>query len=192
MLFRQDILRRIAAGEVTLAFRRWRRAPPAAGARLLTAIGVLSLDRVDIVTDDDVTDADARRSGVASRAELLASLAASGTLLRIELRLITEDPRAALREERLNAESGPAMTRRLQALDRHSDTPWTQQVLDAIGARSGTPARELARDAGVDVALFKRRVRRLKALGLTESLAVGYRLSPRGRDALRHLVDTGG
>jgi hypothetical protein len=27
---------------------------------------------------------------------------------------------------------------------------------------------------------FKQRVRRLKALGLTESLQVGYRLSPRG------------
>jgi hypothetical protein len=28
---------------------------------------------------------------------------------------------------------------------------------------------------------FKRDVRRLKELGLTESLEVGYRLSPRGR-----------
>ena len=37
---------------------------------------------------------------------------------------------------------------------------------------------------------FKERVRRLKALGLTESLEVGYRLSPRGQaflDELRRL-----
>ena len=32
---------------------------------------------------------------------------------------------------------------------------------------------------------FKRDVRRLKELGLTESLPVGYRLSPRGEAAAR-------
>jgi hypothetical protein len=35
-----------------------------------------------------------------------------------------------------------------------------------------------------DLVVFKRRVRRLKELGLTESLPVGYRLSPRGRSFL--------
>ena len=39
---------------------------------------------------------------------------------------------------------------------------------------------ELAAAAGQERAYFKLRVRRLKALGLTESLEVGYRLSPRG------------
>jgi hypothetical protein len=38
------------------------------------------------------------------------------------------------------------------------------------------------------VPLFKRRVRQLKELGLTESLDVGYRLSPRGRSVLDRLV----
>ena len=33
----------------------------------------------------------------------------------------------------------------------------------------------------LDTQPFKRDVRKLKALGLTESLEVGYRLSPRGR-----------
>jgi hypothetical protein len=39
----------------------------------------------------------------------------------------------------------------------------------------------LAEAAGQERLAFKTRVRRLKALGLTESLEVGYRLSPRGR-----------
>ena len=39
----------------------------------------------------------------------------------------------------------------------------------------------LADEAGQERFSFKTRVRRLKALGLTESLPVGYRLSPRGR-----------
>ena len=38
----------------------------------------------------------------------------------------------------------------------------------------------LADEAGQERLSFKTRVRRLKALGLTESLEVGYRLSPRG------------
>jgi len=39
-----------------------------------------------------------------------------------------------------------------------------------------------------DVPRFKRRVRQLKELGLTESLEVGYRLSPRGRAVLKDLT----
>ena len=35
---------------------------------------------------------------------------------------------------------------------------------------------------------FKRDVRKLKELGLTESLDVGYRLSPRGRAVLDRLA----
>ena len=39
---------------------------------------------------------------------------------------------------------------------------------------------ELAAELGRDRPSFKLDVRKLKALGLTESLDVGYRLSPRG------------
>lgn len=42
----------------------------------------------------------------------------------------------------------------------------------------------LAAGQHLDVPRFKRRVRRLKELGLTISLDVGYRLSPRGRAIL--------
>ena len=39
----------------------------------------------------------------------------------------------------------------------------------------------------LDKVKFKNNVRRLKALGLTESLEVGYRLSPRGAALLAAL-----
>lgn len=42
-------------------------------------------------------------------------------------------------------------------------------------------AANLAALLGRETLPFKADVRRLKALGLTESLDVGYRLSPRGR-----------
>jgi predicted DNA-binding transcriptional regulator YafY len=41
-------------------------------------------------------------------------------------------------------------------------------------------AAELAAELGLETQPFKRDVRKLKELGLTESLEVGYRLSPRG------------
>jgi hypothetical protein len=45
----------------------------------------------------------------------------------------------------------------------------------------------VAQHVDADVPLFKRRVRQLKALGLAESLEVGYRLSPRGRAVFERL-----
>jgi len=77
--------------------------------------------------------------------------------------------------------SPAALTATLDRMDRAADRPWTRQVLEQIGRRPGVVSTELAAEAGEDRAHYKLRVRRLKALGLTESLEVGYRLSPRGR-----------
>ena len=54
-------------------------------------------------------------------------------------------------------------------------------VLGLIADRPGTRAPDLAASLGRETARFKADVRKLKELGLTESLEVGYRLSPRGR-----------
>ena len=51
----------------------------------------------------------------------------------------------------------------------------------AIAAAPGLRAGDLAAGLGRERLPFKADVRKLKALGLTESLEVGYRLSPRGR-----------
>lgn len=47
-------------------------------------------------------------------------------------------------------------------------------------AQPATRAADLAAGFGRETAPFKLDVRKLKHLGLTESLEVGYRLSPRG------------
>lgn len=86
---------------------------------------------------------------------------------------------------REQADLGPddvaELTRRLGRLDARSEGPWTERVLRLIAAREGVRAGDLAAELGVERLAFKADVRRLKALGLTESLAIGYRLSPRGR-----------
>jgi hypothetical protein len=54
-------------------------------------------------------------------------------------------------------------------------------VLELIAENPGVRAPDLAARMGRETLPFKRDVRKLKELGLTESLEVGYRLSPHGR-----------
>jgi hypothetical protein len=183
VLFRQDVLRRIGEGEVTLAFRRWRRATVRSGGTLRTRVGVLAIESVELVDEREVTDADARRAGAEDRETLLAGLPGDGALHRIEFRLAGPDPRIALRElsdispaERAEIDARLA---RLDAASRHG--PWTSRVLGLIAERPATRAPDLAASLGRETLGFKADVRKLKELGLTESLQVGYRLSPRGR-----------
>ena len=187
MLFRQDILHGIADGRVTLAFRRWRRTPPKEGATLRSPVGVLCLHRVTIVDEGDISGEDVRRTGM-SVEELRASIAGEGTLLRIELRLAGNDPRVSLRQRLPNDVELAAVGASLTRIDASSAAPWTRRYLQLIGDHPAIVARVLASYAEADVPTFKRRVRRLKELGLTESLEVGYRLSPRGRTVIEHLA----
>ena len=183
MLFRLDELRRIREGEITLAFRRWRRPTVKAGGTLRTKEGVLAIDSVEPIGEEDVTDEDARRAGAPDRETLLGRLRPEGRLHRVEFRLAGPDPRIALRErsEVSAAERAEIDARlaRLDAANRHG--PWTRTVLGLIAERPGTRAPDLAASLGRETAPFKADVRKLKELGLTESLEVGYRLSPRGR-----------
>ncbi|MEQ9812817.1 MAG: winged helix-turn-helix domain-containing protein, partial [Azospirillaceae bacterium] len=106
-------------------------------------------------------------------------------LYRVAFRRAGDDPRLALRETVPGAAELAALRRRLDAIDRRGpDGPWTGAVLRLIDAEAGLPARDMAARLGMTRDPLKRRVRRLKELGLTESLETGYRLSPRGRALL--------
>jgi hypothetical protein len=65
--------------------------------------------------------------------------------------------------------------------------PGPTPTLRLIGDRPGVRAADLAAAVGRERHPFKTDVRKLKELGLTESLEVGYRLSPRGRALLSRL-----
>ena len=182
VLIPADTLRRIAAGEVTLAFRRWRRPTVRAGGTLRTAIGVLAIDDVRVVDAAAVTDAEARAAGAADRDDLLGRLRGDGALHRIALHPAGPDPRIALRERAPDAAEAGAVAARLARLDARSPRgPWTRDVLELIAARPEERAADLAARLGRERLPFKADVRKLKELGLTESLEVGYRLSPRGQ-----------
>ena len=67
-----------------------------------------------------------------------------------------------------------------------------RQYLDAISTNPGVRAPDLAERFGRDVLPFKADVRKLKNLGLTLSLRIGYELSPRGAAYLTNRRDPGG
>jgi hypothetical protein len=73
-----------------------------------------------------------------------------------------------------------ALDQRLHRLDAARDAPWTREVLRLIADRPGVRAPDLAAGLGRETLAFKRDVRKLKELGLTHSLEVGYELSSRG------------
>ena len=185
MLLKRETLEGIAEGRITLAFRRWKRPTVRAGGELRTAIGVLAIDAVDAVEEADITDTDARLAGHSTRDALIAELnrRPGGAIYRVALHRGGDDPRIALREqEDLDSDEVATIAARLARFDRSSrHGPWTEQVLCLIAESPGVRAPDLAASLGRETQPFKRDVRKLKELGLTESLKVGYRLSPRGR-----------
>jgi hypothetical protein len=181
----------IADGSVTVTFRRWKRRQVVAGHRYRTGhriVGrmMIEVDDVREVDPAGITDADARRAGVPDADTLVAQLRGDPDLpvYRIAFHVVDEpDPRSVLAAtSELTAEDRDEIRRRLDRLDRASPIgPWTRAVLEVIAEQPATRAADLAAGFGRETQPFKNDVRKLKNLGLTESLEVGYRLSPRGR-----------
>ena len=195
MLFRQDSLDGIREGRITLAFRRWRRPTVRTGGTLLLPIGQLQITEVRQTVEDDITDADAKRAGYRSRQALLEELAGrtEGTLYRVELGALGPDPRVALRlRNELSDEEMARLTGKLAKLDAAAPNgPWTRRALELIRDNPAVRAGDLCKAVQMERLPFKANVRKLKALGLTESLEVGYRLSPRGEALVAGTGDDG-
>lgn len=180
----------LSDGTVDVCFRRWLRPQVVAGRRYRTMIGFVAVDECSVVEESDLTADDIRRAGYADLDSLRADLRPpepGRTLYRVVLRRVdAPDPRAELAaSDELTAGDRAAIERRLARYDDAAATPWTRAVLQTIADRPGVRAPDLAESFGRETLPFKRDVRKLKELGLTLSLAVGYRLSPRGEAYLR-------
>jgi hypothetical protein len=193
VLIRPVELAAIRAGTIDLAFRRWDRPRLLVGTRMRTAVGLVEVTSVDRVEGVDADEA--RRAGAASAEEVLRKLEpkAPQPIWRVGLRFAGEDPRVALRNDpALDDEALSLVVARLERLDRASPRgPWTLQVLRLIAERPAVRAPDLAESLGRDTVTFKRDVRKLKELGLTESLEVGYRIAPRGAAYLDRVAPRG-
>jgi hypothetical protein len=155
---------------------------------------MLEVEQVDVVDPAKITNADAKRSGYPSADAVRADLRGTDDLpvYRIRFHAVQgPDPRDELAgTAELSADDVAEITKRLDRLDRASSSgPWTRTTLALIVERPEVRAGDLADAVGRERAPFKLDVRKLKNLGLTLSLPVGYRISPRGR---AYLEATGG
>lgn len=148
-----------------------------------TPIGLVEITGLTPTVPDAVTEREAHAAGFDDLGSFHGWLDdRPGDLYRIELRWAGDDPRVALRDDAdLDEAQITEIRRRLARMDSRADSPWTWQTLRLIAANPGVVSTDLAASMGLERAYFKQRVRRLKEMGLTESLEVGYRLSPRGR-----------
>jgi hypothetical protein len=185
MLFPQRVLEGVADQTISLAFRRWDRPRVKPGTLIRTRIGVIRIDSVDEVDPDSITDVDARAAGYRDASELVTELdnRGGGSVYRVQVSLRGPDPRVALRDDAaLSEEAVQAIRASLERMDRaRRSGPWTLAVLRMIQEQPAVRAPDLAAQLGREKRPFKADVRKLKELGLTESLDVGYRLSPRGK-----------
>lgn len=186
----------IEAGEVTLLLRRWKRLQAKPGNVYRTAAGRLRVTDVTIIDPDSLTDDEAHRAGHADADSARAALRGDPDLPTYRIVIEAEpgpDPRSELAaDDELDADAVAEIDRRLDRLDAASSWgPWTLQTLRLIESRPATLAADLAASVGRERDPFKLDVRKLKGLGLTESLRVGYRVSPRGRAYLSRTTRTG-
>jgi hypothetical protein len=164
--FEQRLRNGLHDGTIAVAFRQWRRAQVVAGHHYRTGTDMVLAESVDVITPADITADLARDAGFPDVPTAVAYLRGDPKLplycIRFR-RLDGPDPRDQLAATAsLSSEEEAAIAARLARMDAASKRgPWTTVVL-------------------AQIADFKLHVRRLKALGLTISLDVGYRISPRG------------
>ncbi len=175
VLFEKRLRDGLLDGSISVAFRRWRRAQVVAGHRyrLGAGAGMVLVSRVDIVEAREITEDSARAAGFGSTTEVLKFLGGppDEPIFRIAFGGVGDDPRDELREN-LDLDGLEQRVQRIAG---------AREILEAIEAQPGRRAGDLATQLGwPELQPFKLHVRRLKALGLTISLEVGYRLSPRG------------
>jgi hypothetical protein len=188
VLINQATAQGIADGSVTLAFRRWDRPRVRPGGTQRTVAGVVRFDSVEEVDPASLTEDDAARAGVRSLAALLRLLDRrdGAHVYRMEVCLAGADPRVALREQaELSDDDRRSIDERLDRWDAARSAPWTREILRLVAENPGRRAPDLAASLGRETLPFKLDVRKLKELGLTHSLQVGYEISPRGRAYLR-------
>ena len=176
----------IADGSVTLAFRRWDRPRMRPGSTQRTVAGVVRIDSVDEVDPDALTEDDARRSRRPRRWPSCSGCSTGGTARTstgwglawpapIPGSRCASRPSCPTEDRRGPRRAAGPLGRRPRR------RPWTREVLRLIADRPGVRAPDLAASLGRETLPFKRDVRKLKELGLTRSLPVGYEISPRGR-----------
>lgn len=184
MLFKRHTLEGIRQGVITVAFRKWKRPTVKEGGTLQTPAGQLYIRKISPVRIDEINLHELHAAGLSDQEELKALIAdRKGELVKVEFDFLGGDPREALRKQRdIPAKEIDRIISRIHKLDQNViSRDWASNILKLIDQYPGKRAADLAEMMGVEKDWLKPQIRKLKAMGLTESLEVGYRLSPRGQ-----------
>ncbi|TCO26362.1 hypothetical protein EV652_107254 [Kribbella steppae] len=187
MLFAGSDRDGVAEGRITTAYRRWAEARVVEGRIYRTNAGRIEIDSVREVNPDLIADNDAdviaadRGNAKDVRRRLRGNEDWPTYLIKFHL-VEGPDPREQLAaQSTLSPDDLEDLRARLAKFDELSNQgPWTTATLRLIQSKPATRAADLATEMGRETAPFKLDVRKLKNLGLTHSLEVGYELSPRG------------
>jgi len=184
MLFKEIHLKGIRKGTISLAYRLWKKQSILEGTLLHTSIGLLEIQKIEIVEEADITSDDVRDTGFESKTELLQSFqkVEGGNIYRISVRFHSPDPRIELRENaNLSDQEFDEIQKKLNRLDANSTFGnWTYTILKVIRDNPKKRAVELAKMTGFQKEWLKINIRKLKNMGLTISFDEGYGLSPLG------------
>lgn len=181
MILPDRIAHAVAAGEVTVAYRRWRQPRVRRGSTFRTVAGIVRIDAIECIDPERLGETEAQAAGYDSLAGLKDTFRGDDTdpLFRLALSRNGADPRDALADDAdLARDDIAGIDALLDRLDAH--TPWARDTLARICAEPGISAAALSADLPLGKETLKRRIRTLKEHGLTRSLPVGYELSPRG------------
>jgi hypothetical protein len=193
MLFASRFAAGITNGSVTLTFRRWKTRQAIVGHRYRTVAGIIEVEDVSTVEPGSISDEEARSAGYEGAAALVGDLRGdpSTPVTRVTFHAVDEpDPRALLAEnDDLSDDDVEVIETKLAQMDGRSvPGSWTAATLALIAAEPGVRAADLADAMDRERLVFKADMRKLKAMGLTLSLEIGYRLSPRGRAYLEAIA----
>lgn len=192
MLFKQIHLTGIRSGEISLAFRKWKRPSVKKGSLLKTAVGQIEIVDIAKVKSENITREDAASAGFQRLEDLVDILNATGEgdIYKINVRYHSPDPRIELRRQtELSDEEFDHLSLRLKRLDKYSKQgDWTLNILKVILNNPKLRAADLAAKTGKEKEWLKLNVRKLKNLGLTISHNPGYTISPLGKVFLDRLI----
>ena len=194
LMFTSDDHERMAAGEITVTWRLWKYAHVKAGRTYASGFslgGAIAVEDVREVPAGEITDTDAHEVGQPDAGALIEyarshsgrTITSDTVLYRVQFHF---EPVAPPKPEYSLEE----VAKRLERLDRASRTgPWTLATVRLIEENPGVVSRHLAPDLGMARDDFKLNVRKLKNLGLTLSLPVGYELTELGQSYLDMLSE---
>jgi hypothetical protein len=185
MQFTKEFKAGIRAGKVVRSYRDWKSPQAKVGGRYnLHPEGAIEVTAISQVAPARITDQDAIESGFANATLLREFLGTRAKVTLVEFNYLGRGLVGQPDRDRLARADLETLIGKLDKMDARSDTAWTGRILSAIAADPGRRAGDLAPAFGWDTPTFKRQVRKLKALGLTRSLEVGYELSDRGEQLL--------